>query len=115
MKLLWIMIFLSFNSFASVCSVYGISDSPQKLNCYIHYKSELEPLKVLCKDGDYKLYWRNIVYRVQQAYHEEVEAGPTPLIFQTDSISLKTISYQLYGQAKLSLGHGSFEGICFYK
>lgn len=115
MKFLWVIFFLSFNSIASECSVYGISDSPQKLNCYIHYKAELEPLKVLCKNGDYKIYWKSVIYRVQQAYHEEVETGPTPLIFQTNGLSLSAVSFQMYGQAKLSVGLASYEGICFYK
>ena len=115
MKFMWPLLFFTVNTFASVCSVYGISDSPQKLNCYIHYKSELELLKVLCKEGDYRIYWKSIIYRVQHAYHEEVESGPTPLIFQTKPLSLRAVSYQMYVQAKLSTEHGLFEGICFYK
>jgi hypothetical protein len=115
MKFFWAILFLSFNSFGSVCSLFGISDSPQKLNCYIHYKSELEPLKVFCKDGDYRINWRSVNYRVRQAYHEEVETGPIPLIFQTNGFSLRAVSFQMYGQANLSMAQGSFEGICFYK
>jgi len=115
MKFLWPFVFLSFNAFSAECNVYGISDSPQRINCYIHQNAELEPLSLFCKNGVYNIVWKNARYKVEQAYHEEVERGSTPLIFQTASLSLKTISLHIYGQAKLSTKNGSFDGICFFK
>jgi hypothetical protein len=85
----WLAFFFFFSatSFAQtkLCAVYGISDSPQKLDC----KLNGEDLKLRCESGVYFLNEE----RVSVAYHEEVEDGPVPLIFRTDDSRLSIMMY----------------------
>lgn len=113
MKFLLLFVLFSFNALSSECSVYGISDSPQKMNCYIHQLSEFKPLNLVCKDGVYNILWKDKRYEVEQAFHEEVETGSSPLVFQAGSLTLKTVSLHIYAQAKLLLNKRSYAGICF--
>lgn len=75
---------ISMNSFAgTLCVVFGISDSPQALTCSFGN----EKLELTCKDGTYILGDET----VEEAYHMEVEEGPTPLVFQVKSGELTVI------------------------
>lgn len=89
MKLL-LTIFLSFSSSftlaqSKLCEVYGISDSPQKLDC----KLGSEEIKLRCLGGAYFLNGAT----VNVAYHEEVEDGPVPLVFRTDDTRFSVLIY----------------------
>lgn len=70
-------------AFARDCKVYGISDSPQSLRCSF---KELD-IKLSCKDGSYYLNSS----RVLQAFHMDVEEGPSPLVFRSSSLQLTVI------------------------
>lgn len=74
------------NGSAKDCVVYGITDSPQKLDCSF---SKLSDLKLRCYDG---LYYLNGA-KVHTAFHMEVERGPVPLVFQTRKGSLTVEIY----------------------
>lgn len=65
---------------APLCEIYGISDSPQSVKCTI----DRSPLEISCRNGVYYLNEE----KVDNAYHMEVEEGPTPLVFQTQSHEL---------------------------
>lgn len=82
MKLIALIILLSLNTeaFARKCEVYGISDSPQKLNCTFPGRK----ISLSCKDGEYFLNSES----VKIAYHYEVEYGPVPLVFESQSMKL---------------------------
>lgn len=82
MKLIALIILLSFNAAAleRKCEVYGISDSPQKLNCSFPGRN----IALSCKDGEYFLNSES----VKVAYHYEVEYGPVPLVFESKSMKL---------------------------
>ena len=66
---------LSLPLFARECQVYGISDSPQSLDCF--FGKEKLPLR--CQDGTYMLG----TSQVTTAFHYDVERGPIPLVFKT--------------------------------
>jgi hypothetical protein len=82
MKLILTIFLVSLLSVAHAadCKVYGISDSPQKLNCTFKRSS----LALTCKDGQY--YLDNS--RVSVAFHMEVEDGPVPLVFRAPGMEL---------------------------
>ena len=101
--------------FATDCRVDGISDSPQEMNCYIHDNRVVESLNLNCSDGNYQLHWKNKVYPVDIAYHEEVEAGASPLVFRSRIVSLTTTSLPLYSKANLSIDDEQYDGLCFIK
>ena len=101
--------------FAIDCRVDGISDSPQEMNCYVHENKLVELLNLNCIDGNYQLQWKNNVYPVDVAYHEEVETGANPLVFRSRNVSLTTISLPLYSKANLSLDDEQYDGLCFIK
>ncbi|MFA7612881.1 MAG: hypothetical protein WCY48_01505 [Candidatus Caldatribacteriota bacterium] len=61
----------------SQCKVYGISDSPQRLNCTL---GQLK-INLTCKKNSYFLNRE----KVSLAFHMEVEEGATPLVFKTTS------------------------------
>lgn len=67
-------------AFAADCKVYGISDSPQKLNCTFKNLN----LGLTCKEGQYYLN----TSRVSVAFHMEVEDGPVPLVFRAPDMEL---------------------------
>jgi hypothetical protein len=101
--------------FGMDCKVDGISASPQDMNCYVHAKKLVELLNLNCIDGNYQLHWKNKVYPVDIAYHEEVEAGANPLVFRSRSMSLTTTSLSLYSKANLSIDDKQYDGLCFIK
>jgi len=113
MKIFWIMLFLPIYTYALDCSVDGISDSPQKLNCYIHNSMQLEPIELACREGNYKIIWGNKLYDVDQAYHEEVEVGSNPLVFQAGRFALTITSYKIYSRAYLTIDKRTHHGLCF--
>ena len=115
MNFLWVFIVLPLGAFAKDCRVDGISASPQKISCYLHVGKFIKTLDVECREGNYQIEWEQKVYDVNQAYHEEVERGSNPLVFQADRLSLKTISYQIYSRAILRIDGDSYDGLCFNK
>lgn len=116
MKLLIFLLMFPMSVFAaSACEVYGISDSPQKLNCYMHDGSLIEKLDVYCKKGNYQLSWKGKLHEVQTAYHEEVEEGSSPLVFVTPNMTLTTVSFQFYSRADLVIAERTIMGLCFDK
>lgn len=78
---------LSQAALAISCEVYGISDSPQKLNCQFSGKK----VSLRCEDssGAYSLNGE----AVEMAYHEEVEDGPSPLIFKSAQKTLRVLIF----------------------
>ena len=82
LKPLWAVIFfsLSFSLFARECAVYGISDSPQSLECAFGSKK----LSLRCSDGVYYVGSSRVV----TSYHFDVVRGPIPLVFKTASSKL---------------------------
>jgi hypothetical protein len=80
------LVFLMPQSFARPCEVYGISDSPQKLDCTFRGTS----LALRCYNGVYKLNSTPI----KIAYHEDVESGPVPLIFKADDMKLTVLMHE---------------------
>lgn len=76
MKVIIFIFLLSLNAkAATLCEVYGISDSPQSLKC----RFSREDLALSCREGIYYL-GEQIV---EAAFHYEVEEGPVPLVFKT--------------------------------
>lgn len=115
MKFLWAVLVLPLSVFGNDCKVDGISDSPQKINCYIHVGSQIKTLDVECREGNYQISWDEKIYDVDQAYHEEVPKGANPLVFQAHRLSLTTTSYQIYSRADLKIDEDRYDGLCFNK
>lgn len=67
-------------AFGRDCEVFGISDSPQKLDCSF----DGNQVNLRCKSGNYYL---NSV-PVTAAYHYDVEYGSVPLVFETSETKL---------------------------
>ncbi|MBA2403632.1 MAG: hypothetical protein H0V66_02590 [Bdellovibrionales bacterium] len=99
MKHIWLTLLLPVSSFAMDCAVDGISDSPQLMSCYIHSSMLIKDLTLECRDGYYQIGWGNKMHQVEEAYHEEVESGSNPLVFQAGRLTLKTTSYKIYSRA----------------
>jgi hypothetical protein len=62
------------------CKVYGITDSPQRLTCQF----PAETLRLSCRAGEYFIDEEKVFV----AFHYEVESGPVPLVFKTDTRTL---------------------------
>lgn len=88
-RFLFILFFLvlSIAANASSCEVYGISDSPQKLNC--EFSGKKISLRCLNENSAYTLNGE----AVEVAYHEEVEEGPSPLLFKSEGRTLRVLMY----------------------
>lgn len=69
-----LLIGFSFSSWAKPCEVYGISDSPQKLDC----RFEKVSVELRCVKGIYQLNGSKVI----NAFHMEVEEGAVPLVFE---------------------------------
>ena len=80
---LTILFFAIENTYAKSCEVYGISDSPQKLNC--SFKSM--NIRLSCVQGTYFINSS----KVSQAFHMEVESGPVPLVFEAPNQQLTVL------------------------
>lgn len=78
--LFFMTLLLSDLAFAKPCEVYGISDSPQRLNCEFPRLS----VRLTCRNGVYYLNQS----RVLNAYHLEVETGTVPLVFESRDMQL---------------------------
>lgn len=115
MKFLWAILIFPVVALANDCRVDGISDSPQKISCYIHVGMLIKTLDVECREGNYQITWESKSYEVDQAYHEEVEAGSNPLVFQAGRLSLTSTSYQIYSRADLRIDQQKYDGLCFHK
>lgn len=99
------LVFLSFPSLARSCQVYGISDSPQKLDC--HFKDFSIALR--CVKGKYFLNRE----MVSNAFHMEVEEGSVPLVFKSDGMQLTVvIEPKVDIQAELQQGSRTLFGTC---
>lgn len=85
MKVLITLFILAFSqtSFAQLCEVYGISDSPQQLDCSF----ENQKISLRCDEGTYRLNGSP----VKVAFHMEVEEGPVPLVFKTEESTLTVL------------------------
>lgn len=115
MRFLWIILVFPVFAFAEHCKVDGISDSPQKINCFIHFGSMIRILDVSCVNGHYQIDLNGNKSEVDYAYHEEVEIGSTPLVFVFAQNSLTMTSYQMYSLADLKMDRHYYDGLCFYK
>ena len=88
------------------CQVYGISDSPQKLDCSFKSKN----IALRCKSGTYYL----DKDQVNLAFHMEVEEGPVPLVFKTDQMQLIVMMHSKYQiDADLEQNNKVIVGKCF--
>jgi len=72
--ILSLLLFFSYQTFARECHVDGISDSPQELSC--RFKNSV--IKLTCLQ---ETYFVNSSL-VTDAYHLDVEEGPSPLVFK---------------------------------
>ena len=81
------LMLFSFHASALSCEVYGISDSPQALDC--EFSGKKTTLRCLGETGAYTLNGE----AVEVAYHEEVEEGPSPLIFKSEKKTLRVLMY----------------------
>lgn len=100
-----ILVSLMMNAEARECSVYGISDSPQKLNCTFRgFK-----LALRCNGGTYFLN----TSKVKVAYHLEVEDGPVPLVFKSADMELTVeIQDKIDIKAELVKNNRTLRGTC---
>jgi hypothetical protein len=90
---------------APLCEVYGISDSPQSVKCAL----DRSAFEISCKNGVYYLNDE----KVENAYHMEVEEGPTPLVFQTSSEELTiNLTDRKIHPATLTQGRRKLRGTC---
>lgn len=99
--------------FASPCEVGGISDSPQRMECYISHMKIRQKLLLRCTNGRYQLHWYDRDYEIKNAYHLDVETGSSPLVFESAEMTLTTVSKRVYSSALLETGGKSFSGLCF--
>lgn len=107
MKYLILSLLLSLPVFGQsrLCEVYGISDSPQKLNCSFPNLT----IALTCVKGTYFL---NST-RVSTAYHLEVESGPTPLVFDAKEMELTVVmNSKVNITAELAREGRSLQGKC---
>ena len=69
-----IFLFFTFNALGADCQVDGISDSPQELHCRLKKLS----INLTCQQGSYFLNGAPVT----EAFHFDVEKGPSPLVFK---------------------------------
>lgn len=98
---------LSLNTFALSCEVYGISDSPQSLDC--KFSGKKVSLRCEGETGAYTINGE----AVEVAYHEEVEEGPSPLVFKSPRRTLRVLMYSSKNiSASLHEGPVTLNGKC---
>jgi phage baseplate assembly protein gpV len=100
---------------AKSCQVYGISDSPQKLQCRF---PDGVSLKLSCQQGTYQLQWSGLDHEIQvssvtAAFHLEVEEGNNPLVFKADHLSLTVEKVKKSFSAQFQKGKLYLNGHCF--
>jgi hypothetical protein len=109
-SVLFIILFLlifSTSAFAESCEVYGISDSPQKLDCV--FSGKKVNLRCEALNGAYTINGE----AVEVAYHEEVEDGPAPLLFKSARRTLRVLMFSHKNiSATLSEGPVTLSGKC---
>jgi hypothetical protein len=113
MKFIFIILLVVFKAWSMDCQVDGISDSPQKLNCYIQNRLHVDKLDLVCNDLTYVLKWNEEDFPVYSAYHEEVESGSTPLVFIARDTKLTIVSYRFYSRAYMENDDQNYFGLCF--
>lgn len=101
--LLFLMI--SMPVLSAPCKVYGISDSPQKLDC--SFEKELK-IQLNCSHGHYLLGGAP----VSNAFHLEVETGSSPLVFKTAKSTLTLVKEKSFFTAELETSEGTLTGSC---
>lgn len=107
MRLLSLVLFffLTSEAYAQACEVYGISDSPQTLDCAFKRFG----VKLRCKSGTYYLNES----KVETAFHMEVEEGPVPLVFKANDMQLTIlIQSKIDIEAELEQKGKTFMGSC---
>lgn len=99
------VIFFSHQTWAKDCQVYGISDSPQKLDCRFGHTR----IALRCINGTYFLNRS----RVNTAFHMEVEEGPVPLVFKSSDMQMTAvIESKIDIQAELEVKNRMLTGTC---
>lgn len=95
-----------FNCFGQTkCKVYGISDSPQKIDC----KFGTKKLNLSCDKSKYYLNGIPVIV----AFHLEVQEGPSPLVFKTEHMTLTvTFQGQIDRKSELETKDGIIFGTC---
>lgn len=88
---------------AKPCKVYGISDSPQTLNCSFPDRQIL----LTCQNGKYFLNQTPVT----MAFHLEVETGTVPLVFKVEDITM-TVLLNDPIEAGLEMGKAEVKGSC---
>lgn len=104
MKLLTLLFFFISVPALAKCKVYGISDSPQKLNCSL---GEVN-ISITCKKNTYYLNGE----KVSLAFHMEVEEGATPLVFKTQTGKTLTVLPEDIILAEYENGKEYYQGTC---
>lgn len=103
--IVFILLGLASVASAAPCEVYGISDSPQKLDCTFDKIS----VGLRCQNGTYFL----DSSKVKTAFHYEVEEGPTPLVFKASDVQLTVTMYSKKNiHAELDREGKNFIGKC---
>ena len=91
--------------YGQACKVYGISDSPQKLDCSFKKMQ----VNLTCQKGDYYLNGA----KVEEAFHMEVESGPVPLVFKAPEGQLSVLIHSKSNiSAELEQGNRLLRGKC---
>jgi hypothetical protein len=98
--------------FSSPCKVDGISDSAQTLVCSFRHRFQKEKLSLHCEEDHYYFYWKKNKSLVTLAYHEEVEEGPSPLVFRAGTIKLTVTILKRSLQAELEDNGNLLNGTC---
>lgn len=100
-----IFLMISLPVLSAPCKVYGISDSPQNLDCT--FGKELK-IHLGCEGGAYLLDGAPVV----NAFHLEVETGSSPLVFKTVKTSLTIIKEKSSFLAEYESPEGTQSGTC---
>ncbi len=99
------LICFPFSSWANLCEVYGISDSPQKLDC----RFDKVTVNLRCVKGTYQLNGA----RVANAFHMDVEEGPSPLVFEAGPSKLTVLMHSpSHIEAEWQDGSAALTGRC---
>jgi hypothetical protein len=78
-----LFLFLSINVFGADCQVDGISDSPQELSCRVKNLK----INLTCQQGSYFVNGASVI----EAFHFDVENGPSPLVFKGADFELVVV------------------------
>lgn len=81
--LLSLFLFFSMNVLGADCQVDGISDSPQELSCRVKNLN----INLTCQQGSYFVNGASVT----EAFHFDVEDGPSPLVFKGSDLELVVV------------------------